>query len=189
MTAPGAAPAPGMGVLGVDPGSRWTAGVLRYGDTALWGWTVGPRNAAGDRDRYALDDADDVAAMGRYLARIVEMIDATLDRAENAYRVTTLRLAVETIHVPIGYAKGGRRSSISVVDWLVPRQVVVGVLAVYPDARIVLPDAHGRAAADTYPVQLRRRRPPDWGPNETMRGERDHERAAYDIAGVAAGMP
>jgi hypothetical protein len=179
----------GMGVLGVDPGSRWTAGVLRYGEAALYGWTVGPRDAAGDRDRTALDDADDVAAVSRYLARIVEMIDSTLDRAEKVHGLTVLRLAVETIAVPIGYAKGGRRSSIAVVDWLVPRQVVIGVLAVYPDARIVLPDAHGRAALDTYPVQLRRRRPPDWGPNETVRGERDHERAAYDIAGVAAGMP
>jgi hypothetical protein len=185
----GQAAGTGLAVLGIDPGSRWTAGVLRYGPAALWGWTVGPRDERGVRYRYALDDPDDVAAVGRYLARIGEMIDATLDRAAEVHGLTRCRLAVETILVPVGYTRGGRRSAISIVDWLVPREVVVGLVAMYPDARLVRPDGHGRAAPDSYPVELRRRRPPGWPPNETPRGERDHERAAYDIAGVAAGLP
>lgn len=172
-----------LAVLGIDPGSRWTAGVLRAGDDAVYGWTAGPGS---DDEAKALDDADDLAAVGRYVSRVMGQIETTLDLAEQR-GFERVRLAVELTRVPIGW-RNGRRTSISLVDWLVPRQVSVGILGAYPATRIVLADRHGRAEMDSYPAELRRRRPPGWGPNDSPRGERDHERAAYDIAGVAAGQ-
>lgn len=173
-----------LAVLGIDPGSRWTAGVLRVGDEAVYGWTVGPGSPD---EAKALDDPDDVAAVGRFIQRILTRVDETAALVEQR-GYERFRLAVETVRVPIGW-RNGRRTSISLVDWLVPRQIVAGLLAADPATRLVLPDRHGRAELDSYPVELRRRRPPGWGPNDSAKGERDHERAAYDIAGVAARLP
>lgn len=173
-----------LAVLGIDPGSRWTAGVLRVGDQAVTGWTVGPGSPT---DADALDDPDDVAAMGRYLARIMERVDETLVLAEDR-GYEQRRMAVEVTKVPVGW-RHGSRTKIQLPNWLIPRQVAIALQGAFPTVRLVLPDGHGRAPLDEYPVELRRRRPPGWGPNETTKGERDHERAAYDVAGVAAGMP
>lgn len=170
-----------LAVLGIDPGSRWTAGVLRVGDDAIYGWTVGPGS---DDAAKQLDDPDDMAAVNRYVQRIIERIGETLVLAEER-GYERRRMGVETVRVPIGW-RNGRRTSISLVDWLVPRQVTAAILGAYPTTRLVLPDRHGRAELDSYPVELRRQRPPGWGRNDSRRGERDHERAAYDIAGVAA---
>ncbi|MEU8347862.1 hypothetical protein AB0C74_39710, partial [Spirillospora sp. NPDC048832] len=67
----------GLAVLGVDPGRRWTAGVLRRGDAALYGWTVGPVDVDGQPDAAAADDVHDVAAWGRYMRRVLDMVEAT----------------------------------------------------------------------------------------------------------------
>lgn len=63
------------------------------------------------------------------------------------------------------------------------------VLGAYPTARPVQPDHLGRRPAGEYPVELRGTRPPSWGPCEARGGERDHERAAYDVAGLAMTQP
>jgi hypothetical protein len=181
------APTETLAVLGVDPGARWTAGVLRAGQAALYGWTIGPRSETGVRDRTALDDPDDMAAVGRYVARVIEQIDATLDIAE-ARGFSRVRIGVEMIRVPVGW-RHGRKSAVSLVDWLMPRQIGVAVMAAYPNARLVLPASHGMQDRESYPAELRRRRPPGWGVNETPKHERDHERAAYDVAGAAALQP
>lgn len=171
-----------VAVLGIDPGARWTAGVLRVGDAAVTGWTVGP-----GEDVDALSDPDDVAAVARYVRRVVERIEATMAVMERE-QYPRRRLAVETIRVPVGW-RHGKRTAIQLTDWLIPRQVGVAIVGRYPTTRLVPADGHGRRPLDDYPVELRRRRQPGWMPNEATRGERDHERAAYDIAGVAAGMP
>jgi hypothetical protein len=75
------------------------------------------------------------------------------------------------------------------VDWLVPREVTVAVAAAYPGALLVEPEDYGRRDRLQYPTELRRRRPLHWGPCEAPRGERDHERAAFDIAGAASALP
>ncbi|WP_157252793.1 hypothetical protein [Nonomuraea typhae] len=98
-------PPAGPAVLGIDLGRRWTAAVVRAGDRALHGWTLGPRDARGAPA--PLHDPYDLAAWARYHGRIRDAVDQTLHR-----------------------------------------------------------------------------RPDHWGPCEARRGERDHERAAYDIAGA-----
>ncbi|MGH3737267.1 MAG: hypothetical protein ACRDT6_16870 [Micromonosporaceae bacterium] len=174
-----------LAVVGVDPGSRWTAGVLRVGDAALWGWTLGPLNHAGTPA--AIANADDVEALSRYADRIADMIERTIEYAGAAGH-QRVRVAIEAARVPIGYA-GGRRTRIALVDWLTPRCVGLALRGAYPDARWVLPDRHGRRPREAYPVELRGARPPHWPPCEARKGERDHERAAYDVAGVGAGLP
>jgi len=176
---------PRMAVVGVDPGARWTACVLRLGDYAVTGWTLGPVDSAGQPDAKALDEVDDLDALGRYVDRLVDRLNSTVDEA---FRLAdAVRVGVESIRVPSGW-RHGRPSRVQLSDWLIPRSVVVGVRTAFPDVRLVLPGGNGRPR-DDYPAELRRRRPPGWGPNEAPRGERDHERSAYDVAGRALAMP
>lgn len=178
----------GLAVLGIDPGRRWTAGVLRVGAEAVHGWTVGPVDGQGRPDAAAVDNVHDLAAWGRYMARIIEAVESTLER-HRAAGGDRVAVAVE-VTVPAG----GRR--IALADWLIPRQIVAGLMAWDPGVVLVAPDAHGRARPIQahYPPALwpakgsAGGRPADWGPLESRRGERDHERAAYDIAGAAAAV-
>ncbi|MDL4777860.1 hypothetical protein [Actinomadura xylanilytica] len=173
-----------VAVLGIDPGRRWTAGVLRVGREALHGWTLGPRDAAGDPAPAALDNIHDLTAWARYMARVTDQIEATMALAPGGGRVF---LACEVVVPP-----GGRR--IALADWLLPRQVLAAVLGYDPRTVLVRPDGHGRARpiVEHYPPALWPAkgavggRPDSWGPSEARQGERDHERAAYDVAGAAA---
>ncbi|WP_242911525.1 hypothetical protein [Actinomadura terrae] len=171
-------------VLGIDPGRRWTAGVLRVGADALYGWTVGPVDAHGRPSSAALDNVHDLAAWTRYMARVMDQIEASMARAPGGGRVT---LAIEVVVPPLG-------RKIALADWLIPRQVMAAVLAYDPRTVLVPTGGHGRARPlrEHYPPPLwpakgsTGGRPADWGPNEARRSERDHERAAYDVAGVGA---
>lgn len=176
-----AAPKP-LAVLGIDPGSRWTAGVLRVGDTPVYGWTLGPVDELGRPRPNALDKIDDVTAFARYMRRILGQITYTLDLAD-ARGYTRKRLAVEGIRVPVSW-----RTKVPLEDWLIPQTIARVVLVEHPLARVVWPDRHGKKPLHAYPAALRYRRPPNWGPCDNPRGERDHERSAYDIAGIALGM-
>jgi hypothetical protein len=132
------------------------------------------------------------------MARLIDAIEATIDqhRAASGGRV---HLACEMVVPP-----GGR---IALADWLIPRQIVAGLLTFDPGLVQIKPDAHGKRHYDRdargrlvrarpvsadYPPELwpakgaTGGRPATWGPNEARRAERDHERAAYDIAGAAA---
>lgn len=174
----------GLAVLGVDPGRRWTAGVLRVGDRAVYGWTLGPVDADGRPDASAVDDVDDVAAWARYMRRVLDAVERTVDRAGGP-----VALACEVTVPP-----SGRR--IALADWLVPRQILAGLLAYDPGTVLIRNAAHGRRrpVESHYPPELwparggRGGRPASWGPNEARRGERDHERAAWDIAGAGAAV-
>lgn len=156
--------------------------MLRVGSAAVTGWTLGPTTVDGRRDPAALEDPDDLEAVARYLSRVLGAIEVTVDRAVR--ESGECLVAVEGIAVPVSH-RHGRRSRISLVDWMTPRAVALTVLTVW-DAVLVPPGGHGRAPLDDYPAALRRRRPEDWGPCEAPRGERDHERAAWDVAGAAA---
>lgn len=187
-------------VVGIDPGRRWTAGVLRVDADAVHGWTVGPVDAAGRPAPTASDNVHDLAGWARYMERVLTMVEATLERHQAA--------GGERPHVAVEVAvpRGGR---IALADWLVPRQIVAGLLAWDPDVLLVAPARHGRAhyaedergrlvrtgtVAQHYPPALwpakghTGGRPASWGPLEARRGERDHERAAFDIAGAGAVM-
>ncbi|GAA3029881.1 hypothetical protein [Actinokineospora globicatena] len=178
-----------MPVVGVDPGQTWTAAVLRVGDTAVHGWTMGPIDARGELDRTAFNDEDDWVAFARYVAKLAEGLDALVDYA--AERWGRVRVGVEVPRVPVGLLPGApaKYHRIPLRDWVMPRQVAAAVLGRYPTAVPVYPGGHGRHPTAGYPAELRGTRPPSWGINEARRGERDHERAAYDVAGEAARMP
>jgi hypothetical protein len=174
--------------IGVDPGAVWTAAVLRVRDQAVHGWTIGPLDRFGLPARRALSDPDDWAALHRYLARVIDNLDELVDYARRHYGA--VRVGIETPKVPVGYQPGsGKYNRLPLVVWLVPKLVTAGVLAVFPDARRVLPDHLAQRPTAEYPRELRGSRPPEWGPNETPKHERDHERAAYDVAGLAASLP
>ncbi|MFI6100825.1 hypothetical protein ACIA8G_35195 [Lentzea sp. NPDC051213] len=175
--------------IGVDPGQTWTAAVLRVGDAGVHGWTMGPVDRFGVIQRDALNDPDNWEAFARYTARLV---DGLVELVEFAIaRFGEVRVAVEVPRVPIGYQPGSskRFQRLPMQDWMIPRQVAAAVIGQFPEARVVFPDGFGSRPASEYPQELRGRRSPEWGPNETPRRERDHERAAYDVAGVAARMP
>lgn len=174
--------------IGVDPGARWTAACLRVDDHPANGWTLGPVDRAGALSPAALDDPDDWYALQRYITRIGRALDELVDEATT--RFGGVRIGIEVPRVPVGYQPGASRyNRLPLHVWLVPKLVAAGVIAVYPDTRLVAPDKLGHDKAGRYPRELRGTRPLHWGPCEARRGERDHERAAYDVAGLAAGMP
>jgi hypothetical protein len=151
---------------------------------------MGPVDKYGGIDRAALNEVDNWDAFRRYVDRLVDAMDSLVNYAEGKYG--RVRVAVEVPKVPIGYQQvnGARKfQKLPLADWIIPRQVAAAIIGQYPDAKLVRPDGLGRRLADTYPKELRGTRPEGWGPNETPKRERDHERAAYDIAGVAAVMP
>lgn len=172
-------------VLGIDPGSRWTAGVLTYGHQPVYGWTLGPLGLGGQPDPTAIDDLNAIGAHGRYLAAVVEAAMETVERAEKAWG--SCLVAVEGIRVPASH-RGGRGSRIPVRDWVIPRTTTMALLAVFPDAIVIDPRGNGSRARTDYPAELQRRRPSTWGPNRARKGERSHERSAYDVALTAAGL-
>lgn len=188
MTEVGDGTAAAPAVLGIDPGRRWTAGVLRAEGRPVDGWTLGPVGLDGHPDPAAADDVDDVAAWARYMRRVLDVVESTIDR----YRQGgggPVHLACEVMVPP-----AGRR--IALADWLIPRQLMAGLISYDPGTILIRANAHGKArpVAEHYPPELwpaKGRlggRPASWGPNEARRGERDHERAAWDIAGAGAAV-
>ncbi|MGZ3140433.1 hypothetical protein ACVDFE_00150 [Lentzea chajnantorensis] len=175
--------------IGVDPGQTWTAAVLRVGDFGVHGWTMGPVDQYGVVRRDALNDVDNWPAFGLYVARLVDALDELVTFAIDRYG--EVRVAVEVPSVPIGWQTGSAKKfqRLPMRDWLIPKQVAAAVIGQFPEAKLIRPDGFGSRAASEYPQELRGRRPAEWGPNDTPRKERDHERAAYDVAGAAARMP
>jgi hypothetical protein len=172
-------------VIGVDTGFRWTAAVLRVGGEAVNGFTLGPLNGNGIRDPNA-NDGMSAAALARYVSRIGTHLDQLYDLAE-AYGHP--RVAVEVPNRPKGYRQLPLRA------WLVTHTVAWAVVGRYDGVFLVPPDRNGARhqpsrggdgdMGEHYPKPLCRRRPGGWLPNEAPRHARDHERAAYDVAGVA----
>jgi hypothetical protein len=175
--------------IGVDPGQTWTAAVLRVGDAPVHGWTMGPVDRFGVVIRGALNQVDNWDAFARYAARLIAGLDELAAYANG--RWGEVRVGIEIPGVPIGWQPGSapKFQRLPMRDWLIPRQVAAAVIGAYPAARLIRPDGLGRRPAGQYPKDLRGVRPPDWGPCEAPKGERDHERAAYDVAGRAMVLP
>lgn len=173
--------------IGIDPGSKWTAAVLRVGNAAITGWTLGPVDRLGRPDRHALNNPDDWPAFSRYTNRLISHLEELVAYAEAVYGA--VRIAIEIAVVPSGWQPtGGGKNRLPLADVLLPRMIAAAVLGAFPDARLVPPDKYGSRAAEV-PAELRGRRPAHFGPNETPRGERDHEQAAWHVAGVGAEQP
>src|SRR5690606_1987899 len=133
------------------------------------------------------NDSMSAGAIGRYVARVGSYLDRLYDQAvERGYGEPLI--AVEMPTPPKGYR------TIPLRAWLVTTAVAWAVVGRYDGVHLVAPGRHGvrhqkarggdgdmRAA---YPEQLVRKRPGGWLPCEAPRQARDHERAAYDVAGV-----
>lgn len=169
-------------VVGIDPGGRWTGVVLRHGDDVVTGTTLGPVNGDGEPDLTALDpdDVTGLRARMKYVRSVVATVRRLFEESEKR-ELGTPGVAVEAITPPRPKAPHARRS------WLVPTAVMYGVVGTFHDARLISA-APARKSAD-YPRDLVGAPPAHWldyGGVHVPKRRRDHERAAYDVAGALA---
>lgn len=168
-------------ILGIDPGSRWTALVARHAtattDVGLLAWQV--------LDRNDLDDTAITAWTDHVLGRCAWVATSVARDTDH------LTVAVEAAVAPNPHL--GITNPAGIIDAAV---LVGGVLGLYGHQAVVVPAGrHGYAVPDgitgkTARRILERAYPADLiGPRETTgRGKstRQHARAAWDIAGVGA---
>lgn len=182
--------------LGVDPGERWVGLCVRVGLAVVDACTV------------ELPPASDPGADRVRVERLLSRMDALADRHEADARVAAQmrgvvladgqspwRVAVESATRPSAYLRGEKVPQRVNVYWSTAQALALyyAVLAAYPAAVIVAPDHHGKRhqasacgsgnALNYYPPELVRLRPHDFTDSDAQ--DRDHERAAFDVAGVA----
>lgn len=177
-----------IATIGVDPGERWTAGVLRIDDHAIDGFTLGPVDLFGRPFRQAHDDMDP-EILTIYTNRIGELLDKLDDKAQ---RLGYGRpwIGIEEATPP----EGAKRFYAAFRSWRITRDVAwfcKGYFA--PRTRFVPADGNGERhkekyggngrMQDYYPTELCRRRPSGWLPNEHDKTDRGHERSAFEVAG------
>jgi hypothetical protein len=150
---------------------------------------MGPVDRSGTIRRDALNEVDAWEPFSLYAGRLVAGLDELVDYARA--RWGEVRIGVEVPGVPIGWQPSShpKFQQLPMRDWVVPRQVAAAVIGAFPRAKLIRPDRLGRRPAAEYPAELRGHCPPGWGPCEARNGERDHERAAYDVAGLAMALP
>ncbi len=184
--------------VGVDTGERWCGICVRIGLDVVDATTVDLPPADGPgADRVRVE---------RLLARVDEVMtrheaDAVVGAQLRGVRLdvgqSPWRLAVEAVHRPSAYLRGQRVPPRQQVYWSTAQAMALyyAVLATFPDAVVVQPDHHGKRHQpretggssglwqDYYPAPLHRVRPHDFTASDSQ--DRDHERAAYDVAGAA----
>jgi hypothetical protein len=172
--------------LAFDPGSKFTAGLLREGAEAIDAFTLALAYPDAGDPNAVLDDHE---ALRAYTDRITEQ---GLTLWDKHYAGKPVRVVIEAHNRP---RRGGRYGNIPIRDWVIPRMVIAAVTSAFPGAVILPPQrAGGRhkvsnggtgRPADYYPAVLIGRRPTSWGLNEAHDRVRDHEQAAYTLAGLA----
>ncbi|HET8971188.1 MAG TPA: hypothetical protein VFN19_09030 [Candidatus Nanopelagicales bacterium] len=177
--------------LGVDPGWRYTAGLLVIDGRPVDGFTLAPTDSDGMFCRSAHDDMDP-AALRRYCERIRTHLDTLYDRASGqGYRVV---VGVEQPTWPL-YTKNARRYVARMRAFRVTENVAYFVSGLYggvetfhfdenhPNGKRHLAEHGGNGDMhDYYPKDLCWRRPKTWLVNEEPDTSRDHERSAFDVA-------
>jgi hypothetical protein len=169
-----------------DPGSKFTAGLLREGIAAIDGFTLALAYPDDSDPNAILDDHE---ALRRYTDRITEHGLALWDRH---FAGKPVRVVVEATNRP---RKGGKFARVPIRDWVIPQRVVTAITTCFPGA-VILPrqGAGGRHKVanggtgnprDYYPSSLIGPRPRGWADNEVPRGCRDHEQTCYTLAGLA----
>lgn len=151
--------------IGIDPGSRYTALVVRNGDVVIHATTV---TRVGDQEPipYARLVIDALAPI------VAEFIENFPDAV----------IGIEGVTDPKGF-KHGKRAALNPKD-IMRTGVTAGALAaVFPTAHIVRPGNNGSMHLSQYPSNLRGRRPTDLPGSSNGAGTRSHEQSAYDIAG------
>lgn len=150
--------------IGIDPGSRYTALVVRDGDEVLHATTV---KREGDQE--PID----------YARMVVEILVPIVRDFESRYE--NVIVGIEGITDPKGFSNG-RRAPINPKD-IVRTGVTAGGLAVALMDAIVIPPGHnGSQHLSQYPDALKGRRPADLPGDSTGAGTRRHEQSAFDVA-------
>ncbi|MGH8904052.1 MAG: hypothetical protein ACRDYA_20830 [Egibacteraceae bacterium] len=132
---------------------------------------------------------DDHEALRTYTDRITDHAVALWD---TYYPGKPIRVVVEATNRP---RKGGSFVRIPIRDWAIPQRITTAITTCFTGA-VLLPrqGVSGRHKAanggtgnprDYYPTSLIGARPRGWDVNEAPRGSRDHEHAAYTLAGLA----
>lgn len=153
--------------LGIDPGARYTALVVRDGDAVLHATTI-----TRDKDQEPIPYAREV------VARLTPIVNEYKSRYPN------LVIGIEGVTDPKGFNRG-KRAAINPAG-IVRTGVTAGALAIaLPEAVIVPPGGSGSLHTSHYPPELQGRRPATLEGNSNGAGTRRHEQSAYDIAGKA----
>lgn len=158
-----------LAVVGIDPGGRESAVVVRRGPLLVASQVL-KRAGAGK-----LPDS-------RYLGQVVDVAgDYVAANLENGQRPV---VAVEGVEEPSWYMNG-KVSPANMGGLMATCMVLGAIMAVFPDAVVVRPRRHGQAAISAYPEELRPVRGSGKGKDRLR-----HARSAWDIAqhGLFAGM-
>jgi hypothetical protein len=172
-------------MLAFDPGSKFTAGLLREGIYAINGFTLALAYPDDPDPNAVLDDHE---ALRVYTDRITQ---AGLDVWDSHLPDKPVRVVIEAANRPTKVSRYGR---VPLRDWVIPQRIMTAVTTCFPGAVILAPQhAGGRhkrskggtgRPADYYPPNLIGPPPPGWLTEEPER-RRDHEQAAYTLAGLA----
>jgi hypothetical protein len=201
---------PTVPMIAVDSGSVWTAVVVRIGTQALDGATLGLLDARGGplAASYRQLRGEGLTVFWREFLDNHEALRATRDRVldqidrfwehylSEAYAAGAdgFRIVAETTHLP-KRGNGGTPSRMPPRDWVLPRELAAAIAGRFTGTVLVEANSHGGRhlvsnggtgrAGDYYPRSLIGPRPAHWGPSEHPRHIRDHEQAAYTLAGEA----
>lgn len=166
--------------LGIDPGVSFAGLALRLGPELL-GWKVVTRKddesiAAGTRGLRV-----GPRFIRKILAAAAELIDVGVADGH------TVRVAVEWLNAPVGFARDGARRQVKPADLVAVAIVTGAIVGAYPDATLVPPLHAGQGLLVTYPEQLVTPTERRAGLNRKA-GESaavSHAREAWDVAGHA----
>lgn len=159
----------GQPVMGIDPGYRYTAIVVRDGDVVLSATTLVRPKDLDDPFQWAERVADE--------ARIIFFRDCP----------ASTRVAVEGVSAPKGF-KHGEKAPID-PKFIMFTAVVAGAVVreFKPEGAVVIaPGGNGSQHVTHYPPELVGQRPKDLPGSTNGAGTRAHEQSAYDVAGKGA---
>lgn len=151
--------------VGIDPGPKYTGVVVRQGDEVLYASTF-------VRPKEMLPITWAVTVTNRVLIDVIA-------------NYPDAKVGIEGVTVPNAY-NGGKLAMINPKS-TIHLGIVVGAFAMaLPNAVIVRPGKNG--SQEIYPECLSGRRPKELAGTNAGAGTRNHEKSAYDVAGLAEGL-
>ncbi len=156
--------------LAFDPGSKFTAGLLREGSDAIDAFTLALAYPDAPDPNVILDDYEAIRA---YTDRITTHGLALWD---SYFPGRGVRVVVEWANRP---KKGGRYRRVPIRDWVIPRMVIAAITTCFTDCVILPPQGAGGRhkvanggtgrSADYYPSNLIGAPPRGWTASEEPR--------------------
>jgi len=151
--------------IGIDPGPKYTGVVVRQGEEVLHASTY-------VRPKDMLPITWAVTVTNLVLTDVIA-------------KYPEAKVGIEGVTVPNAY-NGGKLAMINPKS-TIHLGIVVGAFAfALPDAVIVRPGKNG--SQPVYPACLSGRRPSELAGTNAGAGTRNHEKSAYDVAGLAEGL-